>query len=229
MHSIRGLYHLQNFAGIVYNQDPKIIKEISIPTAIVKCSDIEKILEFSNLEKIQIGYTEKGFVEEFTKYIDYFDNLYDIFIDTGDRSLYSFKIITENLIYISGIFKCINKCNSTEQKCYYCENMDYLNTTSSPYCIINNIGNFNLLNNLSPNIKNLKINVGWVNFDKFELSNLPIFIEKLTIIYTNFIAPEKFYELCINKIKLPFKCKLKIIRHVDMNEVTTQNRFFQLE
>ena len=157
------------------------------------------------------------------------DNLYDIFIDTGDRSLYSFKIITENLIYISGIFKCINKCNSTEQKCYYCENMDYLNTTSSPYCIINNIGNFNLLNNLSPNIKNLKINVGWVNFDKFELSNLPIFIEKLTIIYTNFIAPEKFYELCINKIKLPFKCKLKIIRHVDMNEVTTQNRFFQLE
>lgn len=224
MTSIKGLYYLQNYINI-YKQNPNNVYEIELLESTIKCSDIEKILQFPNIEKIYLSYTEHNFINEFTKHINCFDNLYDIFINTGNSSLYKFQIDNDNLIYVSGIFDCINGCISKEEKCYYCDNLNKLKNTKSKTCIIENIGNYNLLNNLSISIENLKIKIGWSDLKNFELLNIPILIKNLTIIYDNFTSPEKIYEKCKDKIKLPFNCKLKIIQRKDLTG-KNNNRFF---
>ena len=183
------------------------------------CYDIESILKLTNLEKIYIKTDEVGFVDEFIKHIHLFENLHEFSVKLQVGGLYDYEEVikencydTEKVLFIKNLKKCdAVHDDETKNDCWDCYSLERLKNTNSKFCIIQNVKDNFLLNCLSCNIEVLTIIAN--NLVDFELTNLPIFVEKVTIIYSTEDSPSKFYEYYKSKIKLPFNCSLKIIKN----------------
>ena len=80
---------------------------------------------------------------------------------------------------------------------------------------------------MSPSIK--KITVVLNHHEKIELTNLPFYLEQLTIVYTSMQTAQQFYDVHKAKIKLPYGCKLKIIQNLDINKSNFNERHLNIK
>lgn len=216
-HVLEDVCHLRNFKFT--DKTPEKIYELNIRKRNLHCYDIETILKFKNLEKIHVVTDEEAFVDDFVKYVHLFDNLYEFTVGLQTDNKYKYiDLIKDNcydtgkILFIKNLKKCSLVHNEDEKlECWECYTFERLSNTNSYICVIQNIEDNYLMNCLSYNIE--KLTIVAKNLVNFDLSNLPCTIQNVTIIYDLNIEPSAFYELVKDNIKLPFECKLKIIKY----------------
>ena len=228
---ITGLYTLRYPSACQISCEE--IYGIQIYTKPADIDDVKLLKNYPNLEQITMTTTDEGFLIEFSKFLDCFDNLYDIDINcvkyVNDINTYK-KLITNdiydlpNFLFIKNLIYCNihPKINLTSNKCEKCCIYTILQNTKSQRCLIQNFQNSTLLNALSPNIKNLTVCVQSVQ--QCIMKNLPFTLETLTIVYSEPMTPEIFYSLIKNNIKIPYNCKLKIIQKLNVNYASIDAR-----
>jgi hypothetical protein len=200
------------------------------------CYDIEDIAKFKNLEKIYMLTDEQDFVLDLIKNIDLFENLYELSVKFRiNEPPYLIEIVDSNCHDISNVLliKNLESCSLNHEgeeesaNCINCIALNSLRNTISSNCVIQNFTNDYLLNSISSEIKKLIIVVS--DPTKLELTNLPYFLEKITIVYKNLQTPTEFYTQYKSKIKLPYGCQLKIIQDFDVLLLESSKRHLNID
>ncbi len=222
---ITELCHLRNikFTGI----DPLDIIKFDIRKKPAHCYDIEDMAKFKNLEKIYMLTDEQDFVLDLIENIHLFQNLYRLSVKIKiDEPPYFIEIVDSNCHDISNVLliKKLESCylNHKEEKdesinCVNCFSMNSLKNTVSANCVIQNFTNDYLLNSMSTEIKKLIIVV--VDSTKLELTNLPYFLQKITIVYKKMQTRDEFYA----------EHKSKIIQDYDVSRLELSKRHLNID
>lgn len=212
------------------------------PTEVIKldirkkeahCEDIRDLSNFTKLEKIYMITDEERFVPELLQNIHLFENLYDLSIGLKVDK-YNFKELVDgnchdiaDILLIKLLEPCVLAHEDGEaEKCINCYAYNALQNTESSNCVIQNFINDSLLNSMSPSVKKLIIVIN--HNPKFELTNLPFSLEKLTIVYKTLQKPQEFYDTHKSKIRLPHGCKLKIIQDYDISHLEVDDRHLNI-
>lgn len=231
LHIIEDLWFLRNFKFT--SGTASEIYELNINKKNLHCYDIESILKFENLEKINILTDEEAFAEEFVKHVHLFENLYVFSVKLQNGNKYDYvELIKDNcydtgkILYIKNLKKCsIEHTEDNQKECWDCYTVERLRETNSYICVIQNIEDNYLLNCISNNIEKLTLIIK--NLVNFELTNLPCSIQNVTIVYTSCYKPSDFYDNYKDKIKLPLDCKLKIIKYFENYSINPVDQNFR--
>jgi hypothetical protein len=232
---ITELCHLRNIK--ITGINPLDVIKFDIRKKPAHCYDIEDIAKFRNLEKIYMLTDEQHFVLDLIKNIDLFENLYELSVKFRiDEPPYLIEIVDSNCHDISNVLliKKLESCSFNHKEgeeestnCVNCIAMNSLRNTVSANCVIQNFTNDYLLNSMSSEIKKLIIVV--LDPTKLELTNLPYFLQKITIVYKKMQTPNEFYAEHKSKIKLPYGCKLKIIQDYDVFLLEISKRHLNID
>jgi hypothetical protein len=244
--TINDLYHLRfchfehsdivniNITGRLVKADD--VKQLSkfknLETIIIKTDDYFLLAEllkiihlFDNLYYLSIRFQKEDDCKKYTVTShDFVNNLtkkeevtkYNL-VEIIDGDYYDIA----NILFIKELEYChIIHSEDEKENCKNCKIINIIQNTYSNKCIIRDIKSiqdYGLLNCISPNIQFLTI---LINNTNFELTNLPLDLKKLIIIYYSTDSPAEFYDKHKQKIKIPFNCKLKLIK----NQISTYNK-----